>query len=102
MGKNRGDTINISLAYTVNGEPITEGQFDEIEVYIGENRYTLTDGTVVWDSGQKMYTVFVDQEDSFKLTTKTEYQVRFRIGIDVISSNIKYMPIGKVLSNEVI
>lgn len=102
MSKNCGDTIDISLAYTVNGEPITEGQFDEIEVYIGENRYTLTDGTVVWDSGQERYTVFVDQADSFKLTTKTEYQVRFRMGTQVISSNIKYMPIGKTLSNEVI
>lgn len=102
MSKNRGDTIDISLAYTVNGEPITEGQFDEIEVYIGENRYTLTDGTVVWDDGQEMYTVFVDQEESFKLTTKTEYQVRFRMGTQVISSKVKYMPMGKVLSNEVI
>lgn len=102
MGKNRGDTIDVVLAYTVNGEPITEGQFNEIEVYIGENRYTLTDGTIVWDSEQEMYTIFVDQEDSFKLSTKTEYQVRFRTGTKVISSNIKYMPIGKTLSNEVI
>lgn len=102
MSKNRGDTIDVSLAYTIDGEPITEGQFDEIEVYIGENRYTLTDGTVIWDSEQEMYTVFVDQAESFKLTTKTEYQVRFRMGTKVISSNIKYMPIGKVLSNEVI
>ncbi len=110
MSKNRGDTIDVSLAYTIDGEPITEGQFDEIEVYIGENRYTLTGETVnnevthqiVWDSEQGMYTIFVSQEDSFKLTTKTEYQVRFKLGTKVFSSNIKYMPIGKTLSNEVI
>lgn len=102
MSKNRGDTIDIALAYTINGEPITEGQFDEIEVYVGENRYTLTDGDIVWNSEQEMYTIFIDQEDSFKLTTKTEYQTRFKIGVNVISSKIKYMPIGKTLSNEVI
>jgi len=102
MSKNRGDTIDVSLAYTIDGEPITEGQCDEIEVYIGENRYTLTGGDIVWDSAQAKYTIFVDQEDSFKLTQKTEYQVRFKLGAKVISSNIKYMPIGKTLSNEVI
>lgn len=118
MGKNRGDTIDVSLAYTIDGEPITEGQFDEIEVYIGENRYTLEGETIsttvgntttteiihqiVWDSELGMYTIFVSQEDSFKLTTKTEYQVRFKLGTKVFSSNIKYMPIGKTLSNEVI
>lgn len=99
---NRGDTIDITLAYTINGEPITEGQFDEIEVYVGENRYTLTGGDIVWDNEQEMYTIFIDQEDSFKLTTKTEYQTRFKIGVNVISSKIKYIPIGKTLSNEVI
>lgn len=99
---NRGDTIDITLAYTIDGEPITEGQFDEIEVYIGENRYTLTEGTIQWNSEQEMYTIFVRQEASLKLTTRTEYQVRFRMGTKVISSNIKYIPIGKTLSNEVI
>ena len=71
MSKNRGDTIDITLAYTVNGQPIEENQFDEIEVYIGENRYLLTDGDIVWNNEQGMYTLFVDQEDSFKLTNKT-------------------------------
>ena len=102
MGKNRGDTIDISLAYTIDGEPITEGQCAEIEVTVGENRHTLTGGDVIWDSESEMYTVTVSQEDSFKLTPIIEYQVRFKIGTQVVSTKTKYMPIGKTLSEEVI
>lgn len=102
MSQNRGDTLDITLNYTINGQPIEQGQFSEIEVYIGENRYTLTGNDIEWDSEQNAYVLFVDQEDSFKLTNKTEYQVRFKIGTRVISSNVKYMAIGKTLSNTVI
>lgn len=47
MGKNAGDTLTLYLDYTVDGEQITEGQFDEIEVSIGSKRYLLTDNEII-------------------------------------------------------
>ena len=43
---NKGDTINIYLNYTLDGDPITEGSLDEIEFTIGSHRYTLTGGEI--------------------------------------------------------
>ena len=97
---NKGDTVYIILDYTINDEPITEGRFDEIEFYLGENRYLLSEGDIVWDSTTEKYYVFVDQEDSFKLTPQTIYQLRVRSGTDVTSTGIKKLVIGDTISTE--
>ena len=46
---NSGDTVKIILNYTVDGVPISEGAFDEIEFSIGRKRYTLSDEEIAWD-----------------------------------------------------
>lgn len=98
--RNRGDTADIVLDYTVDGEPITEGQFDEIEVYLGNSRYLLSEGAVMWDAEIQKYRVFVNQADSLKFKNPIEYQVRFRIGTKVVSTDTRNKPLGKTISNE--
>lgn len=99
---NQGDTLDIILDYTINGDPLTEGMCDEIEVSIGDKQYTLTDGDIVWDSELEKYTLFVDQEDTLALQGITEYQVRFKIGTKVASVPISKLLIGNSISTQVI
>ena len=104
---NEGDTLKIILAYTVDGQPIEEGQFDEIEFSIGNKRYTLEDG-VVWDSELGMYTIFISQADSFAIGLYkgakdfTNYQLRLRQGVWVASTKIKKLFLGETISNNII
>lgn len=97
---NRGDTLDIVLAYTVDGEPIQEGDFDEIEFSIGSKRYTLTDGDITWDEGEG-YIISIGQEDTIDMG-RAEYQVRFKKGSKVISSSVNTLILGKSISKTVI
>lgn len=97
---NRGDTLDIVLAYTVDGEPIQEGDFDEIEFSIGSKRYTLTDGDITWDEGEG-YIISIGQEDTLDMG-RAEYQVRFKKGSKVISSSVNTLILGKSISKTVI
>lgn len=54
---NKGDTITIFLNYTVDGVPIAENDFDEIEFSIGSKRYTLTGEDIVWDESAGAYKI---------------------------------------------
>lgn len=100
---NAGDTLNIQLTYTINGEPITEGQFAEIEFCIGTQRYTLTDEDIVWDSDTGYYTIFIGQADSFDLSGNARFQVRFKdTDGEVVSSDEDTIRIGKSISRTVI
>ncbi len=100
--KNKGDTLDFELAYTVDGEPITEDQFDEIEFCIGAKRYTLTGGDITWDDSIARYTLSVSQADSFSLETVADYQVRFKAGSTVISTSKKKFVLGGTISETVI
>ena len=98
---NHGDTIKLILAYTVDEEPITEGQFDEIEFTIGDKRFTLDDG-VVWDSNEGAYTVFLTQEDTFAMPYSVPYQVRLKKGAEVASHKFGTLDLGATLSRTVL
>lgn len=97
---NRGDTLDIVLAYTVDGEPIQQGDFDEIEFSIGSKRYTLTDGDITWDE-EHGYIISIGQEDTLDMG-RAEYQVRFKKGSKVISSSVNTLILGKSISKTVI
>ena len=99
---NKGDTINIYLNYTLYGNPILEGDLDEIEFTMGSHRYTLTDGDIVWDDNAQLYMVKMSQEDTFDLKSTTRYQLRVRSGNDVGSTDVEESELGDVLSKVVI
>ena len=97
---NKGDTITIYLDYTVDGAPITEGQFDEIEFCIGSKRFTLTgqQNTITWDSEYGAYCVSLSQADTFALARDNRYQIRLKKDGEVISSGISVLQIGNTIS----
>ena len=101
---NKGDTITIYLNYTVDGVPITEGQFDEIEFCIGSKRFTLTgqQNTITWDSEYGAYCVSLSQTDTFALALGSKYQLRLQKDGKVISSGINILKIGNTISNKTI
>ena len=100
--RNQGDTGYIILDYTVDDAPITEGQFDEIEFYLGNNRYLLSAGDIEWNPDLAKYCVFINQSDTLKINSPMSYQLRLRQGRDVISTDIKKKTIGASISKKVI
>ena len=98
---NQGDALYIALDYKVNGESITENQFDEIEFCIGENRYLLSEGQIVWNEDAQKYYIFVNQLETFKLQRNPiEYQLRLRKGEEVISTPVEKLTVGKTISTK--
>lgn len=101
---NRGDTITISLGYTINDQPISLNQFEEIEFQINtegnsfSRKYLLSKGGIYWDQEEEKYKVDIQESESFKFTNTIEYQARFFDGTNVVSSSIGTMNIGDVLS----
>ena len=100
---NKGDTLYIELAYKVDGEPLKQGDWDEIEFSLGNKQYTLTGGDIIWDIELGCYCVFIDQEDTFNLNNiKDSYQIRLKKGREVVSDKIKPFIIGESISRKVI
>ena len=99
---NRGDTYYIQLDYTVNDVPLEEAELDEIEFYFGNNRFLLSEGDITLDQETGKYVVFIEQDPSFKLDDKTEYQIRVRKGNIVSSPKIDKEKIGEAISRKVI
>lgn len=97
-----GDSLDIVLGYTVNGETIYEGDCEELEFYFGGNRYTLTGGTITWSATDSAYMISLSQEDTFSLPDIVAYQLRVKKDEKVGASEIELINIGKVISQEVL
>lgn len=99
---NKGDTLQIILDYMIDGTPIEEMDLDEIEFTIGAKSFKLTDDDITVDEGTGKYVLQLDQEDTFSLGGTADYQVRFRKGEKVTSTDIAEIKFGRSLSTEVI
>lgn len=99
---NQGDTISILLDYTIDDVSLVEYEPDEIEFYIGGNRYTLTGGDIAYDTVEEKYAVRIEQSESFEFSNVTKYQIRIQKGGNVVSSGIQRMLIGASISRTVI
>lgn len=117
---NRGDTLCLTLDYTVNGSAMIEGAYQEIELQLNCQREydsvkkLMSKGDIVWgtvtyiddDDVQQTFTGYyaiLSQEDTFKLSQgKFEIQLRIMINDEVGSSEVSDFDIGRVLSNKVL
>ena len=104
---NKGDTIRLILDYSINDEPITEGQFEDLELQLNKESFgkfnikkLLSQNEIVWDSDLGKYVCYLSQEESFKLPNKVDYQLRCYEDGSVISSCISQFYIGDILSKE--
>lgn len=114
---NRGDTALLMLDYTVNGEPLVEGAYQEIELLISSIRAsvrkTLTNNDIKWETvtfesegEEKTFTGYVcrlDQDDTFRLNEQDlSVQLRIMLNDEVGSSDISDVELGRSLSNKVL
>lgn len=118
---NRGDTAYLLLDYTVNGEPMQEGEYQELELQINvQGNYRsikklLSVGDIFWDDNYTYidadgneqtfsgYIVSLDQDDTFLVSQgQAEIQLRVLIDGEVGSSQIEELNIGNALSDEVL
>ena len=116
---NRGDTVALMLNYQVNGSPLVQGGYDEIELQINKQstdksiKKLLSKGEIVWktinyvkDGATESFTGYVanlSQEETFLLAAgQSMVQLRVKIGDQVGSSENSMFNLGAVLSSEVI
>lgn len=97
-----GETLTLQLNYTVNGVDLAPGIVDEIELYFGGVRYTLSGGEIVWDQIGGVYQADLDQEATFALPNIAEYQLRVKKDDMVGNSEIGYVKVKKTISEEVL
>ena len=117
---NRGDTAYLMLNYTLNGDPLVQDAYQEIELQIRsqENvsnvKKLMTQGEIEWgtltyedDHGVEQsftgYYAHLDQEDTFALGDgMNDVQLRVMVSDEVGSSAIASMTLGAVLSRKVL
>ena len=116
---NRGDTVSLMLDYYVNGSPLTQGSYDEIELQINNQnspksiKKLLSDGSIAWktityisNGATESFTGYVaelSQEETFKLSAgQSMVQLRVKVGNKVGSSDSSMIMLGAVLSDKVL
>ena len=107
---NRGDTIDLILNISIDGNPIEEGYADDIEIQFNYQSETasvkklLSNEDIYWSETQGKYALRLSQKDTFRLSEEVGgVQCRiYRNGV-VISSTIKEdFNLGDVLSRKVL
>lgn len=116
---NRGDTACLLLNYEVNGSPLVQGAYQELEFQINPQMYfnsvkkLLSKGEIVWatveyeEEGATQtftgYVTYLTQEDSFRIGTGTsKVQLRVMMNNEVGSSDFTEIDLGNVLSEEIL
>lgn len=116
---NKGDTALLLLDYTLNGSPLEEDAYDEIEFQINKQGNTnsikklLSNNTIAWGTATYLdegvtktftgYMCILSQEDTFKMRDGvSECQLRIMIDGEVGSSEIGEIDLGKALSLRVL
>lgn len=116
---NRGDTAYLMLDYTLNGDPLVEDAYQEIELQLNKQdsfeyvKKLLSEneirwGTLTYEDGNetKTFTGYycrLSQEETFKLNEgKVRSQLRIMLNDEVGSSAISDFDLGKCLSVKVL
>lgn len=117
---NRGDTACLILNYNLNGSPLAENEYQEIELQINEQsslqsiKKLLSKKEIEWtsvtyldDEGIEQsftgYVAYLSQEETFKLSSGvSNVQLRIMLNDEVGSSAFTALDLGKVLSREVL
>ena len=122
---NRGDTAYLLLNYTLNGSPLVQNAYQEIELQLNYQKQPgspfaqksvkklLSAGDIVWgtlsynDGAEtKTFTGYyctMSQEDTFNMTAgENLVQLRILVNDEVGSSAITSVTFGQVLSVEVL
>ncbi len=117
---NKGDTACLLLNYQVNGSPLVEGAYQEIEfqvnpqLYIGSVKKLLSKNEIKWatviyedEEGETQtftgYVTYLTQQDTFRMGSgDSKVQLRIMMNNEVGSSNYSVITIGDALSGEVL
>ena len=117
---NRGDTAYLLLNFTLNGDPLVEGDYQEIELQLNPQsnfknvKKLMSEGEIDW--GTLSYTdshgdehsftgyyAHLSQEETFKLSTGSNYgQLRIKMNDEVGSSGVCQFDLGQTLSMKVL
>lgn len=118
---NRGDTAYLLLNYQVNGEPMVQGAYKEIELQINKQddfrslKKLLSKNEIFWgqdfiyqdsEGVEHSFTGYVcalTQDDTFKISSgASTIQIRVLMNNEVGSSSCQELDLGCVLSDKVL
>jgi len=105
-----GDTICLKLDYKIDGEDITQGSCDEMELQLNKDssakslKKLLSNGDIVWTTVGDFtgYCVFLTQSETFALGNSVQAQLRIKKGDEVGSSPETAINLDSVLSSKVL
>lgn len=117
---NRGDTGYLILNYTINGSPLEQNAYQEIELQLNKQgaypysiKKLLSDGSIMWgtlsydnEGTESQFTGYyctLSQRETFDLQSgEIAVQLRVLVDDEVGSSAITSITLGQVLSSEVL
>jgi len=99
---NKGDTVHLQLDYRINGDPLQNNAYDEIEFMLSGMRFSLSEGRIYWHDLEELYCIDLTQEETMRLLAESPYQIRIKIDGEVISSDISKLEVGKSLSRDIL
>lgn len=109
-----GDTITLMLKYNLNGVPLQQNAYDEIELQLNKDsgskslKKLLSQGDIVWDtvsvgnSSFEGYIVNLTQEETFALGNTIQAQLRIKKDGEVGSSDETEIDLDSVLSSKIL
>lgn len=100
----QGDQYKIPIELKgEDGTPITQGEINDLEVFVGQFRKTLSGGGVSFEENESIFHVFVSQKETFMLRGEVELQARILfLSGDVVGINLGTVNFEKATSKVVL
>ena len=83
-----GDSYRLPIKIETTEGVATPAMFEEVEVFVGNIRKTLSSGQISFDDERQMFLIPLSQEETFRLREKNKVQLRCKfednsvVGID--------------------
>ena len=96
----RGNQFELSVNLTINQESVDISQITDVEIAFNNNvTKFLSKGEITYNPNTENFTVFLTQEDTFKLNYAFEIQARVKfINSHIYASNKVTKTLGEILS----
>ena len=89
----QGDQYRLPIELKgADGTFITQDEVKDIEVFVGNNRKTLSDGGIGFESNENVFYVFLTQKETFMMRGDVSVQVR----VLFLSGDVVGIDLGKL------
>lgn len=89
----QGDQYRLPIEFkNEDGKPITQEEINDIEIFVGPFRKTISDGGVQFERSDGVFYVFMTQKETFMLRGDVKIQARIKF----LSGDVTGIDLGAV------